>query len=185
MADRDVLMGLLETRSLDGIPENLHYVRQLGRFADGLAGFEPPDEPLVGDLAPVRRLRDRLVPTVLGTDSGWARDELSLLAREYAISPALGKAGLLHYVSGLAGFVPALAARLVPAAMQLHTSGMVNRIRCCAAAGCPASFIDTTRRGQRLYCSGACSARHRMRRSRGRGVGDAGPGPLPPPRNRA
>ncbi|WP_372463734.1 CGNR zinc finger domain-containing protein [Arthrobacter hankyongi] len=69
--------------------------------------------------------------------------------------------------------------------MQLHAGGLVRRARCCAAPGCPASFIDTTKRGQRRYCSGACSARLRMHRRRSSGIGGAGPDPLPLPGNRA
>jgi predicted RNA-binding Zn ribbon-like protein len=174
VTDLDVLMALLETRPMDQVPEGLNYRGTMLRLDEGFSGTCAA-EPFVSDIVPLRRLRDRLVPAVLGSDRVWARRELSRLAREYAITPAFDEAGVLRHMSGLDGFAAEAAARLVPAAMQLHAGGMIERVGSCRAPGCPGAFLDTSTRRQRKYCSAACSALVRMRRRREAGFQDSRP----------
>ncbi|WP_427016266.1 CGNR zinc finger domain-containing protein [Pseudarthrobacter sp. P1] len=164
MTSIDVLMALLDTRAVDPWPELLYEVGDLKR----IAGHSARSHPTISDLRPVRRLRDELAPAVLGRDLAKGRRILDELARKHAITPALGDGGGLHFRSATDGFAGELAAVLVLAAMELYATGLIERVCECSAPGCVTSFVDSSRKRNRTFCSAACGTRMRVRRYRER-----------------
>jgi hypothetical protein len=163
------LLALLETRPVPGLPENLYSAGQLRRVVGHLGREWAGPAPTMDDVEPCQELRDSLAQGVFATGPGEAGRALEAAVRCFGIMPALrpgGSFGFRAYASE--EFNAHLAAVLVPAAMDLHSGGMVHRLRECRAPRCGAGFLDTTSDGRRLYCSARCRSCAHMRKTRAR-----------------
>lgn len=155
--------------------ERLRSAADLRRFL--LDHAEPePVEVTEADVAGVRAVRARLRAVYEAERDAEAAAVLNDLLARYATRPYLtdhdGSPWHLHVNTMDAGWPESLAAM---AAMGLATVAAgygLAAIRTCAAPGCDAVFVTTTRQRIRRYCSPACATRTRVsaHRARRRGV---------------
>lgn len=104
------------------------------------------------DLATARLLREAiyvLAGTRGGSEAEAARKTLNRIAAGVAAVPQLQNNGTVS----LAGGAHALLVTLARDAVQLFGSEVVTRLRQCQAPNCTLYFIDTSRRGDRRWCS--------------------------------
>jgi hypothetical protein len=188
------LTGLVATSpSFLGI-DGLHYVNQLRRLAEQ-AGLNVPPEltveemvalgadwsddgdpsdprwcpfPGQSDIIPVRELRESLRSSLFEDDGREASARLTAGARNYGLTPALTADDLPAVATDREDVAGRLASRLIPAAMELVSRGLLARVRLCADPWCRSPFIDRTRNGSAASCSPRCSERVRKRRYRER-----------------
>jgi len=127
----------------------------LGRWlvAAGLAESNP--EPAAEELDEARELREALYRLALACAEGRGfdaadRDLLNRWAAEPQPVPQLGPEGGLTWThTG----VRALLATLARDGVELFGGPLAQRIRKCAGEGCALLFVDTSRSGERRWCS--------------------------------
>jgi predicted RNA-binding Zn ribbon-like protein len=119
------------------------------------AGFDVEDlEASEAELAVARRLREAVhaiaSARIGGTvDPEEARAELNAIARAPAAAPQLDARGALAWHGGAA----ALTATVAREAVALLGGPQAPDIRRCEADGCAILFLDTSRSGDRRWCS--------------------------------
>ena len=128
------------------------------------------DEPVVttDDLSAARALREAIYVLAGrrgGSAARAARDVLNAVAANPAAVPQLSIAGSMT----LTGSTSALLATLAREAVQLFGSDAIKRIRQCESPNCTLYFLDTSRRGDRRWCSMlACGNRAKVQEFRER-----------------
>jgi predicted RNA-binding Zn ribbon-like protein len=134
--------------------ELLETPHDLGRWlvAAGLAARAP--EPTVEELTQARELREALYRLAVACvrQEGFAAGDRAILNRwaaEPPPAPQLGPEGLLWTRSG----VRTLLAAVARDGVELLGGPQAERIRKCAQDGCALLFVDTSRSGQRRWCS--------------------------------
>jgi len=140
---------------LRGTPQDLLAApHDLARWlhAAGLSATLPP--ATAEDLAFARALRESVYAIALdridGThDSTRARRTLNRLAASPGAQPELDPRGALRW----SGRVEQLLATLAADAVRLFGGAQATRIRQCQAAACARLFLDTSRSGERRWCS--------------------------------
>ena len=160
-----------EPRDLLATPADLDRWLIAAGLGDGLPGASD------ADLAAARELREALYRLALARMGGqpFAAADLDVVNRwaaERSAWPRLAVDGTLHW-SG--GGVPALLARVAREGVELLGGPMAERIRRCSGEGCAILFVDSSRSGERRWCSMAgCGNRAKVaefrRRSRGPGA---------------
>lgn len=143
------------------------------------AGFEcaagDADDPL---LEAARRLREAVHAMAMARIAGEAlpadaRAALNEIAQRPAAAPAIDSGGLAR----LSGSADALLASVAREAVLLLGGELADRVRRCEGDGCAILFLDTSRSGDRRWCSmAACGNRHKVaafRRRRQKTPGDA------------
>jgi len=119
------------------------------------AGFDIEDlEASEAELTAARRLREAVHAIALarigGTvDPADAQTELNAIARGPAAAPQLDARGVLAWH----GDAAALTATLAREAVALFGGPQAQGIRRCEADGCAILFLDTSRSGDRRWCS--------------------------------
>jgi predicted RNA-binding Zn ribbon-like protein len=106
------------------------------------------------DLNQARELREALYRLAVARARGQAfasRDRalVNRWAAEPPPAPQLGSAGLSWTVSG----VPSLLAAIARDGVELLGGPLAERVRECEGEGCALLFVDTSRSGQRRWCS--------------------------------
>jgi predicted RNA-binding Zn ribbon-like protein len=116
----------------------------------GMANSAP--RPTAKDLATARLLREAIF-VLAGTRSGSkaeaARKTVNRIAAGVAAVPRLQNDGTVH----LMGSTHALLVTLARDGVQLFGSEIVTRLRQCQSPVCTLYFIDTSRTGDRRWCS--------------------------------
>ena len=139
----------------------------------GLA--DAPVEATPSQLAAARRLREcvyRLVRAAMAGEPGSVadRDVVNEHARYPPVAAQIGPDGGPLLWTGRDA-VPAGLATVARDAVDLLTSGGVERVRECDAPDCALLFWDTSRPGRRRWCAdGACGSRVRSAAYRARRV---------------
>jgi predicted RNA-binding Zn ribbon-like protein len=161
------LPATLQAR-LSGSPrELLNSPDDLARWlvSAGLAGKPPKATPK--DLATVRALREAiyvLAGTRDGAEADFARKALNRIAAGIPAVPRLQVDGTMR----LEGAASALLVTLAREAVQLF-SNAADLIRQCQSSNCTIYFVDTSRRGDRRWCSmSACGNKAKVREFRRR-----------------
>jgi predicted RNA-binding Zn ribbon-like protein len=128
----------------------------------------PPPVP-AGALEAGRVLREainRLARPGLEPEPG-DRTQLNRWAAKAPLTPQLTEHGELVWLSDCP--VDAMFATIARDALDLLTGRLAGRIRECAAPDCALLFVDSSRPGQRRWCSGeACGNRTRTKTYRER-----------------
>ena len=128
--------------------------RDLGRWL-AAAGLAPRVlEPAAEELGEARALREALYRLALACARGqsFAAKDRSLLNRwaaEPPPAPQLGPKGL----TWTGGGVRALLAAVARDGVELLGGPLAAQIRECAGEGCALLFVDTSRSGERRWCS--------------------------------
>lgn len=159
--------------------ERLRTPEDLGRWLVEASLLEaaPPVEP--GELDDARRLRESIYRLAKRAGRGRPdrRDvrELNRWAAQPPLAPRLaGDGRTVTWVADRP--VAAALATLARDAAELLSGPLATRVRECAAADCALLFVDTSRPGQRRWCSmDACgnrvkTAAYRRRRAAGSGA---------------
>jgi predicted RNA-binding Zn ribbon-like protein len=133
----------------------------------GLATSAP--KTTAKDLLIARQLREAIY-AVAGrfgaTETKEARQTLNRIAAGVAAVPCLQADGTVH----LAGGASALLVTLAREAVHLFGSETATRIRQCQSSTCTLYFIDTSRKGDRRWCSmSACGNQAKVTEFRRRG----------------
>jgi predicted RNA-binding Zn ribbon-like protein len=118
----------------------------------GAAMFSPSTDAAAEDLAMARRLREAVYAMAIAEIGGKqdpASAELNAIARLPATSPQLGEGKTVTWE----GSATALVAALAREAVLLFGGVEPGRIRQCDAEGCAILFLDTSRSGDRRWCS--------------------------------
>lgn len=144
--------------------------------AAGLAATTPVTA--AGDLAAARALRETLYQLAQARIAGVAPDaallaELNAQAALPAAVPQIGTDGRVCFAGTLAEFLALLARE----AAVLFGSDLGGRLHACEGGGCTVLFLDTSRAGDRRWCSmAACGNRAKVAefRRRKRAEGEAG-----------
>ena len=161
------LTATLQARLSPSPRELLNTPGDLARWlvSSGMAGSAP--RATTKDLSTARRLREALYMLAgrrKGAKAEVARKALNRIAAGVAAVPCLQANGSMH-LEGTAG---ALLVTLAREAVHLFGSEVVNHIRQCQAPTCTLYFIDTSRKGDRRWCSmSACGNKakvHEFRR---------------------
>jgi len=128
-------------------------------------GLDPGRRPFTpADLSHLRTLRAALRAS-LDDPTGGAARRIGGPARRARLGVVLGADGPVVASAGTGA--DAVIGRLLLDAVEAATIGAWARIRTCAAAGCPAVFIDTSRSGTRTWCDMAtCGNRAKVRAHR-------------------
>ena len=132
--------------------ELLNTPEDLGRWLMSAGMAKSAPKPTAKDLVTARLLREAIY-VLAGTRSGSkaeaARETLNQIAAGVAAVPRLQRNGTVR----LEGNVHALLVTLARDAVRLFGSEVAARIRQCQAPICTLYFIDTSRRGDRRWCS--------------------------------
>jgi predicted RNA-binding Zn ribbon-like protein len=131
------------------------WIRQLGPYA----ADAPLAEPTRAQLNQARQLREAvhaLLTAARGPQGpagcpSEARALLNRAAAEPVPSPVLDEHG--HIVHTAAHPVPAVLATIARDALDLATSPALDRVRACLGPNCAAWFLDSSRPGNRRWCS--------------------------------
>jgi len=155
-------MRTLRLRGLDGATEELDTPEALTAWVVQLGPYPEDTVVPVPSRAVLRQARDvrEAVHTLLTTarsDSGPAgcpAEVRTLLNRAASAAPPVpvldDHGGLVHTAADPVGAVLADIAR---DALTLATSPALERVRACAGPACAAWFLDTSRPGNRRWCS--------------------------------
>ncbi|WP_030439450.1 CGNR zinc finger domain-containing protein [Actinoplanes subtropicus] len=155
-------MRTLRLRGSDSATEELDtpaalsaWVAQLGPYPDG-AVVPLPSEAVLHRAREVREAVHALLVAARGERGPGAcpADDRALLNRAAAAVPpvpVLDEHGTLIYTA--ADPVGAVLADIARDALTLATSPMLQRVRACAGPACAAWFVDTSRPGNRRWCS--------------------------------
>jgi len=162
------LPATLRARLSSSPRELLNTPEDLGRWLVSAGMTDSAPKPTAKDLATARLLREAIY-VLAGTRSGSkaeaARKTLNQIAAGVAAVPLLQNNGTVH----LEGSAHALLVTLARDAVQLFGSEVVTRLRQCQSAVCTHYFIDTSRRGDRRWCSmSACGNKAKVNEFRRR-----------------
>jgi predicted RNA-binding Zn ribbon-like protein len=160
-----------EPRELLGNPSDLDRWLAAAGFAKRGSGASPQD------LEVARRLREAIYQVAVALINGGAAPAKSLstingIAANPPATPRLARDGSFS----LAGDARASLATLAHEAIRLFGGDQGERVRQCAGDGCALLFLDTSRSGDRRWCSmTACGnrakvAEYRRRKKRGAGA---------------
>ncbi|NVJ24948.1 MULTISPECIES: CGNR zinc finger domain-containing protein [Myxococcus] len=148
------LSATVAGRLKDAPQELLQTPADLGRWmlASGLSTQTQESTP--EELTQARELREAIYRLALARTRGEsfsARDRaiLNRWAAEPPPAPQLGPRGLLWAGAGVRGQLAAVARD----AAELLGGPFAERIRNCSQDGCAVLFVDTSRSGQRRWCS--------------------------------
>lgn len=146
------LAATLQARLSSTPRELLSTPEDLARWlvSAGLADTAP--KPAAKDLETARLLREAiyvLAGARKGSKAQAARKTLNRIAAGVAAIPQLQTDGTAR----LEGSAHALLVTLARDAVQLFGSDVVTRLRQCQSPACTLYFIDTSRRGDRRWCS--------------------------------
>ena len=154
------LTGRLKERQRDLLAQPADVERWLRA-----AGFEcastAPDDHLLNT---ARRLREAIYTLAMGSTgrqapAASARSILNDMARMPAAAPDIDIAGRAR----LRGDSSELLASIAREAVLLLGGEMADRVRQCEGDGCAILFLDTSRSGDRRWCSmAACGNRHKV-----------------------
>lgn len=114
------------------------------------------------DVAPVRRVRDRLRRAFEASSEAGAVAELNALAREAKAVPQLERENggwAFRYGSGPRSLASELAGRASVALLGVVERDGWDRFGLCAAAPCCCVYVDRSRNRSRRYCCGLCADR--------------------------
>jgi predicted RNA-binding Zn ribbon-like protein len=106
------------------------------------------------DLRTARALRESIYSLALARSRRRAlpeeaRRQLNAVAAAESAAPQLGPEGLIH----LAGNAAALLSSIAREAITLLGNERAQRVRQCDGEGCALFFLDTSRSGERRWCS--------------------------------
>jgi predicted RNA-binding Zn ribbon-like protein len=129
-------------------------------------------------LASVRALRESLYRAIAAAASGRKPAPADLARINAAVGASFSGAQLrphggrleLRFARGDDGvrFDEPIVTPVIRAAIDLLTTGAIERVRLCADASCGWLFADTTRSGTRRWCDmKVCGNRNKVRRFRG------------------
>lgn len=146
------LTATLQARLSASPRELLNTPADLARWmvSSGMAGSAP--KTTARDLSIARELREALYVLAgrrKGAKADVARNTLNRIAGGVAAVPCLQADGSLH----LKGTGGALLVSLAREAVRLFGSETADRIRQCQSPTCTLYFIDTSRKGDRRWCS--------------------------------
>lgn len=147
---------------LNDPPEHLDDVEMLQLVLRAFGLKEEADRASAGDLAPVRRLRDRLRRAFETGDEAEAVRELNAVARDAGAVPQLerGNGGwTFRYGRGSRALATDLAGRTSVALLGVIEEEGWNRFGLCAASPCCCVFVDRSRNRSRRYCCHYCADR--------------------------
>jgi predicted RNA-binding Zn ribbon-like protein len=162
------LPATLQARLSPSPRELLATPEDLGRWlvSSGITDARP--EVSASDLATARTLREAIYALAgrpRGKDARTARKVLNAIAAAPPAVPELTESGTMR----LSGPTAALLASLAREAVQLFGSTAIELIRQCESSTCTLYFLDTSRRGDRRWCSMlACGNRAKAQRFRRR-----------------
>lgn len=146
------LPATLQARLSSSPRELLNTPEDLARWLVSARLVESAPKPAPKDLADARLLREAIY-VLAGTRSGAkaeaARRTLNGIAAGAAAVPRLQGNGTVH----LEGSAHALIVTLARDAVRLFGSEAATRLRQCQSPTCTLYFIDTSRRGDRRWCS--------------------------------
>jgi len=146
------LTATLQARLSSSPRELLNAPEDLARWLVSAGMADSAPKPTVKDLAATRLLREAiyvLAGARSGTKAEAARKTLNEVAAGVAAVPVLQNNGTVR----LEGSAHALLVTLARDAVQLFGSEAVTRLRQCQSPTCTLYFIDTSRRGDRRWCS--------------------------------
>ncbi|MFI5527358.1 CGNR zinc finger domain-containing protein [Kitasatospora sp. NPDC051853] len=153
--------------------EVLHAPADLAVFAERSRLAPTPElEVAEQDVADLRELRDALFGLVFAHLGGapLPAGELAVLnaaAARPALAPAVTADGGRGWAAGATG--GQLVATLARDAVELLTGPSAHRVRTCSAEDCQLVYVDTSRPGNRRWCSMEhCGNRHKVRALRAR-----------------
>lgn len=146
------LTATLQARLSPSPRELLSTPQDLARWlvSSGMAGSAP--RTTAKDLSTARELREAIYVLAgrrKGAKAEVARKALNQIAAGVAAIPCLHANGFMH-LEGTAG---ALLVTLAREAVHLFGSEVANHIRQCQSPTCTLYFIDTSRKGDRRWCS--------------------------------
>lgn len=154
------LTGRLKETQRDLLARPEDVVRWL-RAAGFECGTSAPDDRLLDS---ARLLREAIYTLTMGRITGQAlparaRTVLNSIARLSAAAPEIGSDGRARLRSDAS----ALLAFVAREAVLLLGGEMADRVRQCEGDGCAILFLDTSRSGDRRWCSmAACGNRHKV-----------------------
>jgi predicted RNA-binding Zn ribbon-like protein len=147
---------------LNDPPEHLDDVEMLELILRAFGLNEEAGRASAGDLAPVRRLRDRLRRAFETDDEAEAVRELNAVARDAGAVPQLerGNGGwTFRYGRRSRTLATDLAGRTSVALLGVIEEDGWNRFGLCAASPCCCVFVDRSRNRSRRYCCHYCADR--------------------------
>jgi predicted RNA-binding Zn ribbon-like protein len=146
------LTATLQRRLSPSPHELLNTPDDLARWLVSAGMVDAAPETTVEDLVTARALREAIF-VVAGARSGpeadAAREAINRIAAGAAAVPRLQGAGTMR----LEGSANALLTTLARDAVQLFGSSAAKLVRQCQSPACTLYFIDTSRRGDRRWCS--------------------------------
>jgi predicted RNA-binding Zn ribbon-like protein len=155
-------VGLVNTWDALHDPPDLLDVRTLGILLRWFELAAEADRVSEGDIAPVRRVRDRLRKAFDAESEEEAVAELNALARGAGAVPQLerGNGGwVFHYGAGRKTVAGELAGRASVALLGVIEQKGWDRFGLCAASPCCCVYVDRSRNKSRRYCCELCADR--------------------------
>jgi predicted RNA-binding Zn ribbon-like protein len=156
-------VGLVNTwDALHDPPERLDDVERLRVLLHWFELGEAAKRATRADLAPVRRVRDRLRRAFDAASETDAVAELNALARSAGAVPQLERANggwTFRYGAGGRTLARELAARASVALLGVIEQDGWDRFGLCAAAPCCCVYVDRSRNRSRRYCCELCADR--------------------------
>jgi predicted RNA-binding Zn ribbon-like protein len=162
------LPATLQARLSPSPRELLNAPEDLGRWlvSAGMAGRAP--KTTAKDLSAARALREAIYILAggrRGTEAEAARKTLNHIAAGASAVPSLQPDGTMR----LEGGAGVLLVTLAREAVQLFGSEAARLVRQCQSPTCTLYFVDTSRRGDRRWCSmSACGNKAKVREFRRR-----------------
>lgn len=191
MQDRDDLPLHIRRRFLSGRPaldfvhtggdvEHAHWEiintpEELARWLGLILGVDEI-EAISKDLEPMRRLRAAITRSAYAVAAGKrpSRQDVTTInswAGAPSLIPVLGPDQAVTYVEPTAAAVLSTLAR---DAIDLFGGAFADRVRVCSSADCQLLFVDTSRPGNRRWCSmQRCGNLAKVRGHRRRRTGDS------------
>lgn len=161
------LTATLQGRLSPAPRELLETPRDLDRWLKAAGLTDGAPHATDRDLAAAHGLREAIHALANGLAAGGtspaARDALNRIAAGESAAPRLETDGALR----LTGPVDAVLVSLAREAVRLFGGEDARRIRQCAGPTCSIFFVDTSRKGERRWCSmSACGNRAKVQRFR-------------------
>jgi predicted RNA-binding Zn ribbon-like protein len=147
---------------LNDPPEHLDDVELLRLILRAFGLDQEAERADESDLAPIRRVRDRLRRAFEAEDDEVAVGELNAIAREAAAIPQLERRNAhweFSYGQGTSSLATELAGKTSIALLGVIEKEGWNRFGLCAASPCCCVFIDRSRNRSRRYCCHYCADR--------------------------
>jgi predicted RNA-binding Zn ribbon-like protein len=148
------LAGTLAARLKPTPRELLAHPSDLGRWLVAAEVTDTMPEVTQADVALARTLRESIYSLVLARIHGEvlpddARRALNRIAVQASAVPQLGKDSRIHVSGNTRGLLAAIARDSI----LLLGSEMGSRLRQCEGESCALLFLDTSRSGERRWCS--------------------------------